>query len=75
VRWYAPSNRDKAYIDVLSIGEQCAVCVVLDRPDLAKEHFGTLLECADRVGPEWLAASLFVQHNGWNDPPADDDER
>ncbi len=67
-------DRDNAYIGVLSTGEQCAVCLVLNRPDLAKQVYGTMLECAVRVGPEWLAASLFVQTNGWNDPPADGDE-
>jgi hypothetical protein len=59
--------RDNASIGVLSTGERCAVCLVLNRPDLAEQHFGTMLECADRVGPEWLAAALFVQRNGWND--------
>jgi hypothetical protein len=64
-------TRDNAYLGVLSTGEQCAVCLVLDRPDWAEKHFGTLLECANRVGPEWLAACLFVQRNGLNDPPGD----
>ena len=60
-------ERDNAYVGVLSTGEQCAVALVLDRPDLAKKVYGTLLECAERVGPEWLAASLFVQRNGWTE--------
>jgi hypothetical protein len=69
-------DQDNAYIGVLSTGEQCAVCLVLDRPDLAKKYLDrTLLDCAERVGPEWLAASLFVQNDwrsGHNDP-ADDE--
>jgi hypothetical protein len=68
-------EEDNAYIGVLSTGEQCAVCLVLNRPDLAREFFGTMLECAVRVGPDWLAACLFVQHNGWNDEAADGDKR
>ncbi len=56
---------------VLSTGEKCAVALVLDRPDLAKEAWGTLLECAVRVGPDWLAAALYVQQNGWQEPGDD----
>jgi hypothetical protein len=60
-------DRDNAHIGVLSTGEQCAVALVLDRPDLAEKVHGTLLECAVRVGPEWLAASAYVQANGWTE--------
>jgi hypothetical protein len=59
---------DNAHIGVLSLGKQCAVALVLERPDLAKKVYGTLLECAVHVGPEWLAASLFVQANGGTEP-------
>jgi hypothetical protein len=48
------------------------VCLVLDRPDLAKQVYGTILECAVRVGPEWLAAALYVQNNGWTEAGDDD---
>ena len=50
---------------VLSTGEKIAVGFVLDRPDLIKS-WGTLLEAADRLGPEWLKAALYVQRNGWD---------
>jgi hypothetical protein len=33
---------------------------------------GTMLECAVRVGPEWLAAALYVQTNGWTEVGGDD---
>jgi hypothetical protein len=59
-------ERDNASFGVLSTGEQCAVALVLNRLDLAKDY-GTMLECAVRVGPEWLAAALYVQNNGWTD--------
>jgi len=39
---------------------------VLDRPVLIKS-WGTLLEAADRLGPDWLKAALYVQRNGWDD--------
>jgi hypothetical protein len=58
-------DRDNAHIGVLGTGEPCAVALVLDRPDVAKKVFGTLLECAVRVGPDWLAASAYVQADGW----------
>jgi hypothetical protein len=51
---------------VLSTGEKIAVGFVLNRPDLI-ESWGTLLEAADRLGPEWLKAALYVQRNGWDD--------
>ena len=63
-------DRDNAHMGVLSTGEKCAVALVLNRLDLADKYHGTMLECAVRVGPEWLAAALYVQNNGWNDPPA-----
>jgi hypothetical protein len=53
---------DEASFGVLSTGEKCAVALVLDRPDLAK-WWGTMLDCADRVGPEWLAACVKVQRD------------
>lgn len=38
----------------------------------AKHVYGTMLECAVRVGPEWLAAALYVQTNGWTEAGDDD---
>jgi hypothetical protein len=52
---------------VLSTGEKIAVAFVLDRPDLIKSCWGTLLEGADRLGPDWLKAALYVQRNGWEE--------
>jgi len=51
---------------VLSTGEKVAVGFVLDRPDLIKSY-GTLIEAADRLGPEWLKAALYVQRDGWDE--------
>ena len=51
---------------VLSTGEKVAVGFVLDRPDLIRSY-GTLIEAADRLGPEWLKAALYVQRNGWDE--------
>jgi hypothetical protein len=55
---------DEPSFGVLSTGERCAVALVLDRPDLVK-RYGTMLEAADRLGPEWLEAALKVQRDGW----------
>ncbi len=57
-------DRDNAAIGVLSTGEQCAVALVLDRPDSAERVYGSLLGCAVRVGPE----ALSLQSNGWTEP-------
>jgi hypothetical protein len=56
--------RDREAFGLLSTGEKCAVALVLDDPKLMA-RWGTALDCADRVGPEWLAACLHVQRNGW----------
>ena len=55
---------DERSFGVLSTGEKCAVALVLDRPDLVK-CYGTMLEAADRLGPGWLQAALWVQRDGW----------
>lgn len=55
---------------VLSTGEKCAVALVLERADLARRGWGTLLECAARVGPDWLEAAVWVQRDGWQKRPA-----
>ena len=56
---------DEKSFGVLSTGEKIAVGFVLDRPDLI-ESWGTLLQAADRLGPEWLKAALYVQRHGWD---------
>jgi hypothetical protein len=61
--------RDERHLGVLSTGERCAVVLVLDRPDLARQYYGTLLECADRVGPECLQACLILQRYAPLPPP------
>lgn len=58
----------EASMGVLSTGERIAAALVLDRYDLVKEYYGTMLEAADRLGTDWLKASLRVQRNGWEDP-------
>ena len=57
---------DEKLFGVLSTGEKCAVALVLNRPDLMK-WWGTALDCADRVGTEWLKACVHVQRDGWDE--------
>jgi len=56
---------DEQSFGVLSTGEKIAVAMVLDRYDLVKEAWGTMLAAADRLGDTWLRASLQVQRDGW----------
>lgn len=58
----------EASMGVLSTGERIAAALVLDRYDLVKEYYGTMLEAADRLGADWLKASLRVQRDGWEKP-------
>lgn len=58
---------DTRNIGVLSVGEACAVALVLDRKDLLPESFPTILQAVDRIGPEWLRRALVVQKEGWSD--------
>jgi hypothetical protein len=50
---------DERRIGVLSTGEKIAVAMVLDRKDLLE--WGSMLESAERLGPEWFKACLNVQ--------------
>ena len=51
----------------LSTGERIAVAMVLDRYDLLKDVWGTMLEAVHRLGPEWTLAALRIQRHGWLD--------
>jgi hypothetical protein len=51
---------------LLSTGEKIAVALVLDRRDLLKRAWGSMLASIDRLGPEWTKAALRVQRNGWD---------
>lgn len=53
--------KDERQIGVLSTGETLAVALVLDRSDLMPGY--TMLEAANRVGPQWLEAALWVQRS------------
>lgn len=55
-------------LHLLSTGEQIAVAMVLDRYDLIRKCWGTMLETVDRLGDNWTVAALRVQRNGWNTP-------
>lgn len=57
---------DQASFGVLSTGEKIAVAFVLERPDLLKGCWGTMLESAHRLGNDWLEAALYVQRNRWD---------
>lgn len=60
---------DETLFGVLSTGERLAVAFVLDRYDLIQRAWGTMAEAVHRLGPEWTAAALRVQRNGWHDDP------
>lgn len=51
--------KNERHIGVLSTGEFLAVALVLDRKDLLGTY--TMVEAANRVGPQWLEAALWVQ--------------
>ena len=53
---------------VLSTAEKIAVAMVLDRDDLIRGYWGTMLEAVDRLGDDWTVAALRVQRNGWDSP-------
>lgn len=55
-------------LGVLSTGEKIAVAMVVDRYDLIRSCWGTMLEAVDRLGDDWTMAALRVQSNGWNTP-------
>jgi hypothetical protein len=54
-------HADERRIGVLSTGEQLAVALVLDRPDLFPHGGYTMLEAVERLGAEWFRAALAVQ--------------
>jgi hypothetical protein len=58
---------DERSFGVLSSGERIAVARVLDRRDLVERAWGSMLEAAHRLGPEWIEAALRVQRHGWDD--------
>lgn len=61
VRLYAD---DKSNFNRMSTGERIAVALVLDRPDLMAQAWGTVAESIYRLGQEWTDASLHVQREG-----------
>lgn len=61
VRLYAD---DKSNFNLMSTGERIAVALVLDRPDLMEQAWGTVAESVYRLGHEWTEASLNVQREG-----------
>jgi selenocysteine-specific translation elongation factor len=53
---------------VLSTGERIAVAIVLDRYDLVQRGpWGTMIEAAHQLAPQWIEAALRVQRRGWDD--------
>ena len=48
-------------IGVYSTGEQIAVALVLNKPELFPHGGYTILEAVDRLGPDWTAAALKAQ--------------
>ena len=62
---------DEALFGVLSSGERIAVALVLDRYDLLQRAWGSIAESVHRLGPQWTAAALRVQRNGWQEDSAE----
>jgi len=62
---------DEALFGVLSSGERIAVALVLDRHDLIQRAWGSMAESVYRLGPQWTAAALRVQRNGWQEDSAE----
>ena len=62
---------DAALFGVLSSGERIAVALVLDRYDLLQRAWGSMAESIHRLGPQWTAAALRVQRNGWQEDSAE----
>jgi hypothetical protein len=60
-------QKDDAAIGVLSTGERLAVALVLNRKHYLDEFKYTMLEAANRVGPEWLEAAIKVQRDWFID--------
>lgn len=60
----AAVEANESQIGVFSTGEQIAVALVLNRPDLFPHGGYTILEAVDRLGPEWTKAALAVQKAG-----------
>ena len=58
---------DARSFGTLSTGERIAVAMVLDRYDLLQDAWGSMLEAAHRLGPDWSEAALRVQRHGWLD--------
>jgi hypothetical protein len=54
-------QEDENRIGVLSTGERLAVALVLDRKDLLGGY--TMLEAVNRLGDDWLRASIAVQRS------------
>jgi hypothetical protein len=61
VRLYAD---DESNFNRMSTGERIAVALVLDRPDLMEQAWGTVAESIYRLGHEWAEAALNVQREG-----------
>lgn len=55
---------DERAIGVFSTGEQIAVALILDRPDLFPHGGYSVLEAVNRLGAEWTQAAFRVQRAG-----------
>jgi hypothetical protein len=60
-------ERDERQIGVFSLGERCAVALVLSRTDLLPAGFSTIFDAIDRVGEDWFAACVRVHKEGWRE--------
>jgi hypothetical protein len=51
---------DMSSFGVRSTGEMIAIALVLNRPDLLPRGYTHVLHAADRLGDDWLKASIEV---------------
>lgn len=59
-RMVATVERKPGQIGVYSTGEQIAVALVLNNPKLLPQGYSHILEAVERLGEDWLRASIAV---------------
>lgn len=58
---------DDRIIGVYSMGEICAVALIMNRMELLPQGY-TALDAVDRIGENWFAFCLSIQRDGWIHP-------
>lgn len=52
---------DPDHFGALSTGEQIAVALVLNKPEMLPRGYSHVLDAVDRLGNDWLAAAIDVR--------------